>query len=249
MDSETIPNWFRWLFHYYEDREKLFVLMDLFNIIYPSWAKEYKMPYDYSEEELEIFINPKYDRHICNGEIFRNNIGFFWKNINCNNGDTYKILINTKSFTDYIPWQLILSNSLWATDKLFGKILNAIKKNQPYSYYYFAIQDYIKISEGQAGEMAKLLPKGQWYDVHKKFVENNKNIIKENQFLANMFKDKICDNQYSTFHYLKFPIEIQKEFVRGYKGYYSKIELIKKMDISKEDKIKFAMEFTKQEFN
>jgi hypothetical protein len=111
MDSETIPNWFRWLFHYYEDREKLFVLMDLFNIIYPSWAKEYKMPYDYSEEELEIFINPKYDRHICNGEIFRNNIGFFWKNINCNNGDTYKILINTKSFTDYIPWQLILSNS------------------------------------------------------------------------------------------------------------------------------------------
>lgn len=146
MDSEQIPQWFKLLFSYYEDREKLFALMDLFNYDYPEWAKEYKMPYDYNEEELGLFINPKFGRYITNGEIYNNNIGFFWKNVRSNKGNTYKILTNKEAFNTYIPWQLVLSNPLWLKEEMFNKILNALERKQSDSHYYFAIQDYQKLS-------------------------------------------------------------------------------------------------------
>lgn len=248
MDSEEIPQWFKLLFVYYDDREKLFSLMDLFDIKYSTWAKEYKMPYEYTQEELEIFIDPKYDRYICNGEIFKNNIGFFWSNIELNKGNTYKILTNKSFFSDYIPWQLVLSNPLWSGDKLFNKILEAIREKQSNSQYFFTIQNYQNLSKEQVLELAKLLPKDRLYNEHKKFIENNKNIIKDNAWLAEKFKDVINDDQYSTFYYLNYPLEMQKEFIRKYsKSYYSKLDLIKRMNITKEEKLEFLQEFAEQE--
>jgi hypothetical protein len=247
MDSEEIPSRFKLLFTYYEDKEKLFSIMNLFNFEYPVWAKNYKMPYDYNEEELGLFIDQKYDRYICNGEIFDNNIGFFWRNVNINKGDTYKILTNKQSFSDYIPWQLVLSNPLWTEEKLFNKILNALKKKQRDSNYYFAIQNYQVISEDQAKEMAKYLPKDKLFKIHKTFINNNKNIIKNNEWLAEQFKHAISDNNYSTFYYLNYPLQIQKEFIMKYKGYESKFILVNKMMIDKKDKIKFLMEIAELE--
>jgi len=250
MDSEDIPMWFKLLFRYYEDKEKLFSLMDLFDVEYPEWAKNYKMPYDYNEEELLIFINPKYDRYITNGCIFDGNIGFFWRNIKNNKADTYRILTNKSSFSTYIPWQLILSNKLWTNGKMFNQITNALKNKQRDSYYYYHIQDYIDISPTQANEMAKYLPKEKLSDHHKKFITNNNNIIKNNLWLAEEFKDKMEDNQFSSFNYLKYPIDMQKEFIRNYKRtFYTKLELIKKMDLTKEEKVKFLIEIVEQEMD
>jgi hypothetical protein len=250
MHSENIPSWFKFLFTYYEDKEKLFSIMDLFNFKYPNWAKNYKMPYEYNEEELELFIDPKYDRYICNGEIFNNNIGFFWENIQYNQGDTYKILTTKQSFSDDIPWQLVLSNPLWKEEKLFNKILNVLNKKQKDSHYYYAIQNYQTISEDQAKEMAKYLPKDKLYDIHKTFISNNKNIIKNNEWLAEHFKGLISNNQFSTFYYLNYPLQMQKDFIINCnKSYPSKFDLVNKMIINKEDKIKFLMEVAELELS
>lgn len=159
MNSDEIPSWFKLLFTYYEDREKLFTIMDLFDFKYPSWAKKYKMPYEYNEEELGLFINPKYRRSITNGQMFKENTGFFWRNIQENKGDTNKILTAQITFADDIPWQLVLSNPLWKEDKMFNKILNALYKKENDSHFYFCIQDYQEISKEQVKEMSKYLPK------------------------------------------------------------------------------------------
>lgn len=246
MESEDIPNWFKLLFKYYEDKEKLFILMDMFNIEYPSWAKEYKMPYDYNEEELLLFADlKKYDRYVTNGCIFEGNIGFFWRNIRSNKGKTRDILTSKYAFDSAIPWQLILLNPLWTKENIFNKIIENLKKKQRDSYYFFVIQNYIKISDEQIKEMAKLLPKDNFYDVHKKFIEINKNILKIIPELAIKYKDKINDNHYSSFYYLNYPIENQIKFIKNYnqdRGIYKRFDLIKNMDITKEEKLKLINE-------
>lgn len=246
MDSEKIPQWFKLLFRYYEDKERLFTLMDIFNIEYPNWAKDYKMPYDYNKEELAIFINPKYDRYITNGCIFENNIGFFWRNIYQNKGNTYGILTNRKSFENYIPWQLVLSNPLWKEPDMFELILNALNKKYNNSHYYFRIQDYIEIPGDLSCKMAKYLPKGKLFDSHKVFIKNNPGLFINNIEIANKFKDQINDNQYSPFYYLYYPLDMQVDFIKkSTRSYQSKFDLVKKMSISKDEKIKLLSEISK----
>ena len=250
MYSESIPAWFALLFEYYEDRDNLFQIYDLFNVEYPLWAKKYKMPYEYNKEELKLFIDNIHDRYITNGEMLKCNIGFFWENVKSNQGDTFSILTSKIAFNRSIPWQLILMNPLWKSDDLFEEIINAIKEKKSNAHYYFAIQSYQEISEEQINEMAKYLPKSDFYSTHKTFIENNKNIIKENQFIAEHFKDNINDNKYSSFYYLNYPIDMQKQFVKNYnkRGFYNQLDLIKNMDISKEDKIELLVETSSDNF-
>lgn len=242
MHADEIPDWFKYVFHYYEDKDKLFNIMDLFNIKYPEWAKNYKMPYDYTEDELMIFIDPSYSRTVCNGCYFEDNIGFFWENIQYCHADTNKILTNKRSFTDYIPWQLVLSNPLWSTDILFNKILEAIYADRYTSWNFFTIQKYTKISNDQILELLKLIPTHNLYGVHKEFLKMNENIIRGNSIFADKFKDEICDNSYSIYYYLNYPIEDQKNYIKTKLDFDEQMTLINKMEITKEEKHKFAVE-------
>jgi len=241
MHLADVPDWFKYLFHFYEDREKLFNLMDLFGVKYPTWAKNYKMPYDYSEEELGLFIKHIGDHYVCNSCIFKENTSFFWGTVKRHHGDTRGIL-NNGQYTE-IPWQLTLSNPLWATDNLFSKILEVIKSKKSNSEYFFAIQTYIQITDAQAIEMMKLLPKNNLDDIHIEFLKNNKKLIKECPYFVENFKHNINDIPSSIFYYLNYPLENQKEYIRNLKDFEFRMKLIKRMDISDEEKIKFSMEF------
>ncbi|GAA4878916.1 hypothetical protein GCM10023310_68760 [Paenibacillus vulneris] len=250
MYSETIPLWFKLLMKYYDDKNTLITLMDLFEIKYENWIHTYKMPYEYNESEVDHFFDDLRNRYICNGCIFERNMGFFWQSINGVKGDTIKNMSGNRHFSNYVPWQLFLKNPLLTTDKYFNRILNSLKKKIDNSYYFYKIQDYQDITQEQALNMFELLPMNNLYDVHKRFVENNKEIIKHKPELAEIYKDKISDNQFSTFYYLNFPIEMQIKFVKRFGGdrVHTKFELIDKMDIPKEDKIKLLSEIAEKLF-
>jgi hypothetical protein len=241
MDFERVPIWFKCLYAHYEDREKLFNLFDLFGIKYPFWAKSFKMPQDYSEKELHMFIDHIDRRYVCNGCCFDGNTGFYWRTVNANNGNNYEIL-NNKQNAD-IPWQLVLSNSLWTKEELFDKILRCLRLGHSNSSYFFNIQKYTEISDEQASEMIQQLPLFNVYDIHKEFIKRNMKLIKGNPDFAEKYKKNINDNHYSVFYFLNYPIEYQKEFIRNHKGYEPKFNLIKNMEIPNEEKIKFSMEF------
>ncbi len=247
MDGENIPNWFKWLLIYYKSKEKLFRLMDLFNIKYPSIAKQIKIPYDYNEKELDIIFKKLHKMYVCNGCIFNGNIGFWNRELRYNQYDFYK-LFEKASYVE-IPWQLFLRNPLLLSEKYFDEILDAIKTKKSHSNYFYRLPEYQELSEEQFNKMAELLPKDTLFDDHKRFIELDKNIIKRNKSISEKFKDKINDNRFSTFYYLNYPVEMQKEYIRNYnKSYYAKIDLIKKMNITKEEKIEFLQEFVKEEF-
>ncbi|MFB5758899.1 hypothetical protein [Paenibacillus medicaginis] len=243
MHDECIPVWFKLVCWYYEDRERLFRLFDLFAIPYPSWARKFKLPFDYNENELDLIFEKLGRMYVCNGCLFSGNMGFFYKEISRHKGDLSDLL--TKSSYSEIPWNLLLQNKLLVTDKFFNKIIDSLSKGATNSTYFFRIQDYQQISEDQVVSMFNYLPKGNFYDDHKRFIENNKKIIKMKPELADKFKEKINDNQYSAFYYLNYPLHMQIEFVKNYNDRFNtKFELVKKMSISKNEKVKLMSEIT-----
>jgi len=238
MYSETIPLWFKLLIRYYDDKNTLITLMDLFEIKYEKWIHTYKMPYEYNESEVDYFFDDLKNRYITNGCNFEGNMGFFWQSIMGVKGDTIQNM-NKRAFSSYVPWQLFLRNPLLKTDKFFNRILESLKNNVTNSYYFFRIQEYQDITQEQVLSMIGSLPLNNMQESHKKFIENNKNIIKLKPEIANKFKDKINDNHYSTFYFLNYPKHMQISFVTNNKdNYRSKFDLVKKMEISKEEKIK-----------
>lgn len=237
MDSERIPVWFKLVCTYYNDKEKLFTLMDMFNIEYPHWAKSFKMPFDYNEEYLDLVFEHLGKMYVCNGEIFNNNMGFFFQYQNKYSGDLNS-LFNSESYVE-IPWNLLLQSPLLTTEKYFDKIIDALKNKRSHSEYFFKIQDYQELTDEQVNRMVEYLPIKNFYDYHRDFINHNKDIFKHRPDLAETFKDKISDNHYSTFYFLNYPIEMQKEFVKDHSDRYNSygFDLVKKMDIPEEEKL------------
>jgi hypothetical protein len=92
------------------------------------------------------------------------------------------------------------------------------------------------------------VPKNNLYSEHKYFISKNTFVLKENPDVAKMFINKIENNKYSGFHFLNYPLEYQINFIKKYNGgYYTKIELIKQMEISKEEKTKLLTELAEIE--
>ncbi|PAV30289.1 hypothetical protein CIL05_07415 [Virgibacillus profundi] len=251
MDSGKIPVWFQAVVKYYDHKELVISLMNLFNIDYPNWAANFKLPYDYNEEELDLFFRNISYASVTNGADFQHNTGFFYEKLKRNNGDV-KLLL-TKSDYFNIPWNLLLQNKLLVTGEYFNKILNELKENSMgymNSFNFFYIQKYQELSSYQVSQMLDLLPEKRLMDCHRAFINQNVDIFKIKPELVNRFLNKISDNQFSTFYYLNYPVEIQKDYVKDYTeryGYRDKFEMVKKMDISKEDKIKLLSEIAEME--
>lgn len=104
MDSEKIPVWFKLIAKYYPDRNKVFSLLDLFEIQYPSWARTFKLPFDYGEVELDIIFNSLSRMGMTNGQYFSGNMGFYYRYVNMYHGDL-KTLFEKQSGV-CIPWNL-----------------------------------------------------------------------------------------------------------------------------------------------
>ncbi|PLR99543.1 hypothetical protein [Bacillus sp. T33-2] len=242
MDADRIPVWFKLLCTYYRDKERLFTLMDMLNIEYPIWAKSFKMPFDYGKEELDLVFNHMGKMYVCNGQIFSGNMGFYYTYQNRYKGEL-KLLFNRESYVE-IPWNLLLQNPLLTTDEYFSKIIKVLQDKSSHSEYFFMIQNYQELTDDQINMMVEQLPTTHFYDYHTNFLSKNKGIFKIRKDLAVKFKDRIRNNHYSEFHYLNYPVDMQKEFVLNESDRHSRygFELVQSMDISNKEKVQLLSE-------
>lgn len=242
MDSDRIPVWFILFCTYYDEKQKLFTLMDMFNIEYPSWAKSFKLPFDYGKDELDLIFNHIGKMYVCNGRIFSGNMGFFYAYQTRYKGDL-KLLFSRESYTQ-IPWNLLLQNPLLTTEEYFNKVIKVLEDKCSHSEYFFMIQNYQDLTKDQVNMMAAHLPTTYFYDYHTSFLSMNRGIFKVRHDLAEKYKDRIKNNKYSEFHYLNYPIDFQKEFVLKESSSCNRFgfELIQDMDITKEEKVQLLSE-------
>ncbi|PIH59084.1 hypothetical protein [Paenibacillus sp. LK1] len=245
MHKDEIPQWFKLIVKYYPDKDIIFALFDLFDIEYPLWAKSYKLPYDYNESELDMIFSNLYKMYVCNGCIFEHNMGFHFSSVSRYKGNL-KNLFEKESYVE-IPWNLLLQNPLLTQDKYFKLIYDSILNKKSHSEYFFKIQDYQNISTSQSKELFKLIPTKNLKEIHKNFVKKNSYLLKFNTELSELFKDQMTENQYGHFYYLDFQYPQQKAFIMQRNiRMDKKIEMICKLNIPKEEKIKFISELADQ---
>lgn len=240
-----LPVWFELTLTYYPDKEKLWNLFDFFGIKYASWLRQFCLPQDYNEDELLAFMKVVDKHGITNGCNFSQNIGYYYESLQSSKG-LAKYLINGSTFSNYIPWQLLLKNPLLTKEDIFKEIIKIITTKKLNSEYFFRIQDYQSLTELQVKTLFESIgPDSRQSDEHVAFIRNNQFIIKRNPEISFNYKDKMTAESRSTFYFKNYPTDMQKAFIRECSGALSnKIELIKCMEICKEEKVALIYDIT-----
>lgn len=241
MRRDDIPTWFIALYEYYPEKEKVLAILDLFNIDYPDYAKKFKMPYDYNEEEVLYLIDNLNDISNPNGNYYSNNESYFYDFVRSSNGN-----VTGRCYSLYIPWQLFLKNPLLVKDNVFKKIIKKMNVGSGKYIRFFKLQDYQDLPIEKAEQLVRYLPKEKFYDEHKVFISKNSEVIKNNPTLARCLVNNITSSSYSPFHFLNFPLEYQMEWIRQARDLATKIGYVEKMQISKEEKIEFVTELASE---
>ena len=182
------------------------IVVNLLKILMPNCSKEisfiesYKMPFDYTKEEVIEFVkNPKFNTNCC---IF--GITQYWMEYGA--GKTN------------MPYDLIMKNPHILEDDVFDLVLNSIEKKVSNYNYLFALSIYnTNISTKQLIKMGELLINLETeilnYKEVQSFISENlkKFSIKTLDFLYNKIQ---YDNQFKTLHWEKFPNEFQMKFLK-----------------------------------
>lgn len=234
--------WFLLLVKYYDDKNTLFEMLDLFKINYPIWAKNLRLPHDYNEKELEFVLERISSISCTNGNYFSNNIHYYYEMVSSAKGE-----IKFETFRSCIPWQLLLRNPLLSTEKFFNKMISIIESNKSNSNFLFSVTEFQKFSKEQIIALAEKLPE-RLLRCHEDFITANSFILKEIPSLSNTFKSRANDSNYSPFHFLKFPVEIQAEFIKQKDvGFEKKVGMINSSDLPFDEKMKFIEELLKKQ--
>lgn len=235
MYSEYIPKWFSILTHYHKYKNEIINLFDIFNIEYPQYAKQFKLPNYYNKEELLKCLNNCGKLYVTNGEMFKFNMGFYFRQFNSYLFNLDKVIKNNSYIS--IPFQLILMNKLIVEDdEIFNLMVELIKNDRLHSSYFLKIVEYQNLPYDKIKKLLQVNKNGRIN--YKSIIKNYPELLKESD-IANDLKEGASTNKYDELYILKFNKDIQLEFFLGIK------------DIDKMNKIfeliHFSEEFTNLE--
>jgi hypothetical protein len=205
-------------------------------ISYPNWLKTFIMPYEYGEELLDVFFDYLSCHYVCNGCIYSGNYGFWYNEWSNHRFDPKEALQHSYS---ELPWQLILKNPLLSTEKYFNKIVKSIETNNTHACYFYKIDEYQELSQGQLEKLAELsIPKAvkssesYEYAFLKKHFPSNRTILED-------IKSKMTDNIYNVFWFARYPKYMVKEYILSKQCDISeKLRLAKSANIDEKEILK-----------
>jgi len=176
-------------------------LTDFFKISSSDFIKNFKMPFDYSKEDvIEYVKSPKYNTNNCIYGIHQ-----YW--------------MEGLAGKSNMPHDLIMMNPHILEEDVFDLLINSINNKVPNYYYLFALPKYNKnISEGQVVRMGRCLididNKVISYDCVKEFIKNNLKKF-DDETLEFFYKKMTSSNQFNLLHWENFPNHYQMKFLKS----------------------------------
>ena len=172
----NIPVWFYLILKYWKNKKDIYNIFKFFNFQIPDWAIDIKIPQEWNKEECIYFAQTTEKHYVCNGNIFNNNLGFWYRDQGKNLIDA-KLMMTGKTYSE-IPWQFVLTNPLWVKDDdVFNAMVTAITAGKNHSYYFFNIEEYgNKLSPTQLKSFMEAVISGykkNKYDGYINFIKNN----------------------------------------------------------------------------
>ena len=150
------PVWFLNLIVYWSNKDLLLQIYDLVGIKYPQWAIEFRIPYEWNQEEIDVWFQTLGNHYVCNGAIYENNLGFWLSEMQ---GKT-PIQSMRRQYSD-IPWNLFLKNPLLLEEDNFSKVVNAISDGN-HGIYFSMLPEYQKLSVEQIERLAIPVSKNRY---------------------------------------------------------------------------------------
>ena len=73
-----VPTWLGAIVNYYSNKEFVIQVLNLLHVKMPDNIAKFRLPMDWTEEELDCFFDTMRNHIVCNGYTFENNLRF-WK--------------------------------------------------------------------------------------------------------------------------------------------------------------------------
>lgn len=212
------PAWFFNIVTYWEHKQTVLTIYDMAKIKYPSWILNFKLPYEWNQEEIDVWFETMGKHYVCNGAIYDNNLGF-WLGT-CANRTPIENM--KKSTYSEIPWNLVLKNPLFLEDDNFNKLIKSIKE-KGHGLYFADICDYQTLPNDKIERLVSELNKANQNLKYGSIRDAINKIIRYGRLQR---ESVIWDELYKTndfYVYDLFPDRVRKEIIKDKPDSISKL--------------------------
>lgn len=195
LDANT-PLWIGILTQWYSHKNEMIQIMHSLGIFTPKNVSNFRLPVDWTEEELDIFFDTSYNHTNCNGCTYEGNLRFW--------GDRSLQNVKTQCNRSYseIPWQYVLRNPLLKNEKYLAAIGKGAYLSKCSNYFkFFKIETYQELTD----EQIKIIIDNMEYQKMNKsdeidtFLLKHLDLISNEHFLNNIY-DRFNDNYSFEIH-------------------------------------------------
>lgn len=138
------PLWLGCVAQYYTNRETIIKILRLLDFTLPAGIENFRLPHEWTEEELDVFFDNMSNHVVCNCCYFKDNLRF-WRP----NALDDPIKVCKHNFSE-VPWQYILRNPIIKKEKYLTRIgeMFCSKEYRSDHWLNFAkITEYQELSE------------------------------------------------------------------------------------------------------
>lgn len=212
------PIWLGACTQFYSHRSEVVQILKALEIYVPQDIEKFRLPHEWTTDELDIFFDTMHKHYVCNGCIYEDNLRYWKPNAL---DSVYDVCYNNGSYTE-IPWQFILRNPNLLQDKYLRKIGKMAFENSRSSHwgYFFKIQQYQELTSEQVEVITKNMNQYHTIDANhfqraNEFLLKNAEHIPDGPLLKSFYE---CYKETYDFKYtdliLKLPVNYLEDWIK-----------------------------------
>lgn len=208
LDANT-PLWIGILTQWYSHKNEMIQIMHSLGIPTPYNVFNFRLPVDWTEEELDTFFDTIYNHTNCNGCTYEGNLRF-WNDSSLQDVRTQC----TRSYSE-IPWQYVLRNPLLKNKKYLAAIGKGAYISKCSNYFkFFKLETYQELTD----EQIKVIIDNMEYQKMNKSDEIDRFLLKHIDLISNEnFLDKIYDRFKDSYSFEVYDCVLHVPYKYAYK--------------------------------
>ena len=205
-----VPLWLGILTQYYSHKDEAIEFLRLLDVKLPDKIENFRLPIDWTEQELDVFFDTMHNHVNCNGCVYEENLRFWGKNSLMSVEDQCK-----KTYYDEIPWQYVVRNPLLKKEKYLERIGKHMISIPSSNWSKFSkIDEYLELEPKELKVIFNNLNYQLWANKNKditKFILRHIDLIDKKNFLNKVYD--FCHNSYD-FKYTNKILDMPFEYIK-----------------------------------
>ena len=235
-DLYEVPLWLGILTQYYSHKDEAIEFLRLLDVKLPDKIENFRLPIDWTEQELDVFFDTMHNHVNCNGCVYEENLRFWGKCSLISVEDQCK-----KTYYDEIPWQYVLRNPLLKKEKYLEQIGKHMISTISSNWSKFSkIDEYLELEPKELKIIFDNLNYQLWANKDKNitnFILRHIDLIDNENFLNKVYD--FCHNSYDftcKYKILDMPFKYVKKWCSKHTNYAMNLLRDKKTEFTEEQR-------------